>query len=756
MRVKIYIYRRFIFLLLLTLQSGFGMAQVFGFYMPEGTFSDRKSLIKVKNQVANWFQQNEHEVVAKIMEESKLQYASKNLEVRFDYLLTAATALSHSGAPPALSFQVIDSASTLGVANVCRQKRLILAKANVLSVITFNKYEQSKSLYVDAHQMATSDGCYYEAVDALLSWANSLEAPRFRYPQELRLKLQALKEARKYGLDSDLISEILGSIGITHYMNRNYDLAMQFWQQQLQIHEILDPNNKAKVYLTYNNMGLAKFQLGEYSTSKKLFKAGLNQVNLTQDSAWIALLTGNLAKVYFAEKQVDSAYAMAEINYHLALRFDLITSAFHARNLQAEMMIYEQKWALAEKLLTDVKDNYLGKTQDLDRQESGLRAKSQHAELLSKVESHKGNYKQAYLFLKEHHAWRDSLTKMDRQSEISQLQAQFDFDQKESENVVLRTLNQAGLLRIKYQSRIIVSIAVAALFFLGIIMLLVWFYRRQRSFNQQLEESNSIIVQYLDELKLANHKLQDANQLKEKLITIIGHDLRQPLIGLHNLITLVENHKESALVRERSLPMASYKLSETMNLMDNLIVWAKQHAGGWSPRFEVLALKDMVTEAFALAAPIAAQKQIDLENTIPEHVQIKTDRNVLLIVLRNLVSNSLKFTISGGAISVSCEVQDVDLHLTVCDTGTGMDNEIVSQLFKQSGMTMPGTLKERGHGLGLMLCKDFIEKLNGNISVESELGKGTSFFIVLPNVVAKTIEQSRMNIDRHSQSKSWN
>jgi two-component system sensor histidine kinase/response regulator len=712
-------------------------AQIFSYKMPQDSFSSREKTEEVRAKITVWLNQSksDSELVSRIIVHGKSHYATQNPDWEYDYLLLAASELNIITSRYDLPFKLLHKASLLPHIEPCRQKWLLIVKASVMSIVPINRYEEACNLFSEAHQSALAEGCHNEAVIALMNRANLLEAPRLMYPQELKLKLQALSEARKYNLDSNYIAEILGSIGITHFVSKNYDLAQHFWLKQLQHLRRNTPQQNIRAYIVNNNLGLVQLHLGLLGASKKNLQLGLNQAFFHKDTAWIALLSGNLAKLYFTESQYDSAFQFAGLNYTLALANNLNTSAVNARILQAEILISQQEWKSAEALLEELRKKYVPLLGDFDRQESSLRAKSRLAEMQSKIEAHKRNYPQAYLLLKEHYSWQDSLNKMEQQSQISQLQAQFDFEQKENEILVLRTLNEAGLGRIKYQYRIIVAILIAAVFFLGIIGLLIWFYKRQRNFNLQLEESNSIIVRYLEELKLANRKLEDANQLKEKLIAIIGHDLRQPLIGLHNLIALVENHKDSALVREKSLPMASYKLSETMNLMDNLIVWAKQHSGGWSPRFEVLVLKDMVSEAFALATSIAAQKQVKLVNNIPSTVKIKTDRNVLLIVLRNLVANGLKFTLSGGEIAVSCQLEAPHIKLLVSDTGTGIDNEVVGQLFKQSGMSTPGTLKERGHGLGLMLCKDFVEKLGGNIAVESELGKGSCFSIHLSNVL---------------------
>lgn len=710
------------------------VAQVKTSFFTKDYVEKKQSSSQISNQINNWLSDGitAKSIVSRINAEAQKK---PSIVERYEYLLSAASCLSFVESDLSTSMAVLDLAALNVPDDACKRHWLSMTKANVLGVIKFNHYEEAKALFSKVHNEAMEQHCFQEAVNALMSWANALEAPRLHYTHELKLKLRALKIAKDHQLRSATVASIISSIAVTHFVNKNYEQAGIFWKQELELNKQQNDFTSNQEYIILNNLGLVHYHEGKYAKSKRRFNKALDVANKMKDSAWIALLSGNMAKVYLAESNLDSAYILAEKNHDLGKKTNLLTSAMNAKIMQAEILMKQDQWSMAETKLMEVQNNYLPNVKDFDRLESSLRAKSHLAELLSKVEARKGNFKAAYSYNIDHMFWADSLSKMETQSQVSQMQAQFNFDQQESEKAFLKAMNDVGQSKIQYQNRIIFTITLASLFFLFIILLLIWYYRRQRTFNQQLEESNNIIVQYLDELKLANVKLEEANKLKEKLITIIGHDLRQPLIGLHNLISLIENHRENAMVINKSLPMASYKLSETMNLMDNLIVWSKQHAGGWSPKYEVLWLRDVVVEATSLAAPIAQQKKIALFNKIPEHIQVDTDRNVLLIVLRNLVSNALKFTLSGGHISISCQVENKDLYLDIEDTGTGMDNEIVHQLFKQSGMSIPGTMKERGHGLGLMLCKDFVEKLGGSISVESELGKGSCFRILIPGAV---------------------
>jgi signal transduction histidine kinase len=145
-------------------------------------------------------------------------------------------------------------------------------------------------------------------------------------------------------------------------------------------------------------------------------------------------------------------------------------------------------------------------------------------------------------------------------------------------------------------------------------------------------------------------------------------------------------------------------------------------------------LLEVVNEKLSLFVPMARMKNIEICHEIPQNLNVFADKNMLMLILRNLITNAIKFTYSGGIIKIGAVKSGDTIEIFVEDNGVGMDNDTVEHIFKiDSRYTSIGTNKEKGTGLGLILCKEFVEKNNGKILVESQVKKGTKFIFILPS-----------------------
>ena len=170
-----------------------------------------------------------------------------------------------------------------------------------------------------------------------------------------------------------------------------------------------------------------------------------------------------------------------------------------------------------------------------------------------------------------------------------------------------------------------------------------------------------------------------------------------------------------------------------MALLENLLEWSRVQIGSISFTPSQLHVESIVDEIFSLFHQFAKTKNINLEKKIDEGTTVFADKNMLTTILRNLVSNGIKFTNDGGVIEISAGVRDNKTFIVVKDSGIGITEENLKKLFRiDLSFSTPGTNKERGTGLGLLLCYELAQKNKGKISVESEVGKGTKFILTLP------------------------
>ena len=239
-----------------------------------------------------------------------------------------------------------------------------------------------------------------------------------------------------------------------------------------------------------------------------------------------------------------------------------------------------------------------------------------------------------------------------------------------------------------------------------------------------------------DEIKLKNEELQKTNAEKDKFFSIIAHDLRSPFNGFLGLTQVMAEDLPSLTMSQIQELAISMKNSATnlYSLLENLLQWSQVHQGTIPFSPEVIQLKPMIDECIAVAFATAQNKGIEISYKIPEGVEVFADSNMLQTVIRNLVSNAIKFTHKGGEVSVSAKVAgNKSVEISVRDSGIGMNQTMIDNLFRPDVRTSrKGTDGEPSTGLGLLLCKEFVEKHGGQIRVESEVNHGSTFHFTLP------------------------
>lgn len=270
------------------------------------------------------------------------------------------------------------------------------------------------------------------------------------------------------------------------------------------------------------------------------------------------------------------------------------------------------------------------------------------------------------------------------------------------------------------------------------------FIRREQEMNKILADNNEKLKAEIEERILAEaelskreQELQDSNRTKDKFFSIIAHDLKNPIGTFRNVLSvLVEQYEEFAPEERREfLEMLNDSSKNLYELLENLLDWSRAQTGGLQFNPEATPLNFIATSACQPLEMIATNKNIDLEVEVDEDIEVMADTNLIVTVIRNLVANSIKFTPEGGSIKVYNIQKDDRSIIKIKDSGVGISEENIQKLFRidVSHSTM-GTNDEKGTGLGLILCKEFIEKHDGSIEVESTEGKGTTFSFDLETV----------------------
>lgn len=242
-------------------------------------------------------------------------------------------------------------------------------------------------------------------------------------------------------------------------------------------------------------------------------------------------------------------------------------------------------------------------------------------------------------------------------------------------------------------------------------------------FNEELAEVNK-------QLKLSEDELKKINEEKDKFFSIIAHDLKSPFNALLNLSEfLVEDLSELSMDEIGSFSKEINKSAHSVyNLLLNLLQWVQIKTGRINKTQEKIELFPLVNDTIMLLENLASKKSIKIQNNLTEQTSIVGDRTMIGSVFQNLISNAIKFTKRNGSIFVSNEVLDDKVIIHIKDTGVGISSENLKKLFKlDEHLTTSGTANESGTGLGLILCKELLEKNNGKIWAESTEGLGTTF-----------------------------
>ncbi len=236
-------------------------------------------------------------------------------------------------------------------------------------------------------------------------------------------------------------------------------------------------------------------------------------------------------------------------------------------------------------------------------------------------------------------------------------------------------------------------------------------------------------------IRQQQQQLKELNVSKDKFFSIIAHDLKNPLVVFQSYIDLLLNNID--VYSKDEIKYLTLSLQKTFDnfqaLLENLLTWSRLQHGMIEHYPLSLDLYDLVVRTYSLLSSQAEQKQITLKNSVVKPTHVFADVNMVNTVLRNLLTNALKFTKNGGEVNISAIQEKEHVTISITDTGIGIGTEHLPKLFRiDSRFQKPGTAGEKGTGLGVVLCQEFVERNGGEIWVESEPGKGTTFTFTLP------------------------
>lgn len=516
-----------------------------------------------------------------------------------------------------------------------------------------------------------------------------------------------------------IVSRILNNIAVNYHAWKDYDLALRYYRKTLRNYE-RNGDILGKV-VVLNNIGEIYKDKGQYEMALAYYNqifdlAKTNDVSeFYQAVGWVGL-----AETYLRTGEIDLAKKYAEQARRIFQQAQMQEGIINANLILSEVNLNEGNLRQAKQLI----DPCITQSEQI-----GLKELYQKACLLnSRILDKQGRHKQALESYKRYVAITDTLNLEKQLHQLALHRAELDISEKENEIELLQKDNEIKdlqLIKQKTQSRTL--IIVVALLMVVIALSLSYNKVRKRT-NELLQEKNRQILQQHEELI-------QVNQTKDKFLSIIGHDLRNPIGAFKDVVSQLAEFPEmfTEELRKQILDELRDEAESTYFLLDNLLLWAKTQKNSMQYKPERLRLNLVVKNNVILNKRIAERKEIELKSSIPDNVVVYADHNMVDLIIRNLLSNAIKFTPQKGKVKLTVSDKDDQFYeISVRDTGVGIAKEDIPRLFDGNDHhSTYGTGKEKGSGLGLILCKEFVEANGGTIEVQSKVNKGSTFFFTL-------------------------
>lgn len=585
------------------------------------------------------------------------------------------------------------------------------------------------------------------------------------------------------------------NMGITQIVLGDYTTALRHSTQFLQIS--IAQNDSMQMAIAYNMIGDHYYDLGEYDEAYHYFTQSYRLANQKSDKIRMAVAMHNVGRVFKVLGQYDRAKAHLELSRRMSKEANDILGEPYSLDELGDLMIRRGNYdsallLLKESLVTlriiedailepriysriantytrkgdfttafsyydsaasgyaqsknrlGIAEVELGRGQIYAQQGKFLEAQSAfekslliaqelHARTLeircfnnlSKLWESKGDYKKSLEYYKSFKLLEDSLFSQEMNEKLFRDQMRFETESKDTQIAQLSRLEALQKDEIKKQEFIRnIFVVVAAL--AGILLLTIY-----RS-SQRRRRINKLLLEHQAEMEKRSAELEQLNQVKDKFFSIISHDLRSPINALAGLLDLMDR----GAIRPEDMGKNVHELKERFNhartLLNNLLDWTLLQMDKLSLQPAKIDMHKVGNENIQMLGTVQ-EKRIEIRNEIAAGTVAFADSNTINLVLRNLITNAIKFTNEGGHIILSAQEKGKFWNVSIQDDGVGIKPEVVKMLFdKTSPYSTRGTANEKGTGLGLILCKEFVEKNGGAISVMSEEGKGSTFSFTVP------------------------
>lgn len=533
---------------------------------------------------------------------------------------------------------------------------------------------------------------------------------------------KVLKKSARTKADSLTTTISLHNLGRVFKELGQYEIALKHLDASREMSKAI--NDKEGEPYSLDEIGDVKLRMEEYDSALHYLNLSVAEANkLLKDGGSITLREdqsktfSKIAKAYLGKKAYNKALAYYDSTFNL---HNQATNKFGI----AEVELGRATVYLAQGKVDDAM-SYATRALTQAKEIKARVIEISCYKLLTSIWEKKGDDKKALSYFKQFHALEDSLYSNEIQQKILRDQIGFETETLDDRITALTEREEDRISRLK-KSEFISNILVVVVALSAI--LLVTVYRS----GQRRKQINLLLLQHQEEMQKRSEELEQLNEVKDKFFSIISHDLRSPINALAGIMDLLDKGAISAEELPTAIKELKTRFNHTRSLMNNLLDWTVLQMDKMHLQAGNVPLKKIVDENIELLGSIQ-NKHVNMVNRVPETAIGYADSNTINLVIRNLITNAIKFTNDGGEIVVASEDKGNELLVSVRDNGIGMPADIQKKLFdKVNPYSTRGTANEKGTGLGLILCKEFVEKNGGRIWVESNSDKGSTFWFTLP------------------------
>ncbi|BAX81535.1 tetratricopeptide repeat-containing sensor histidine kinase [Labilibaculum antarcticum] len=572
---------------------------------------------------------------------------------------------------------------------------------------SINYFEKAISYCVNSQQKEKAD-CYNGLGNSLIGID--------KYKLSLSSYFTSLNIRNTLG-DSLLISASLNNIGNVYFQMGDYSNALDYYNQSLVLKE--NANSLVGVAIMLNNIANVYHKLDDGAKALSSYFKALEIIGAEKEVVWKSILLENIGQLYLDRGEISKCL----IYYHRALlesekRGDRI-SISSVKSSLAIAYLKNEEYGVALGLFEEALE--------IAKEIGVLRLEQDCYYYMSGLYEKKNNYEKSIIYFKKYDKIREKINKQNSSKEIAEIQAKFQLEKIDSENEILKQRNTIQKLEIdKQKTRNILLFSLAVLV-LSLVIYSNYISRFRKRHNKILTEKNRIISE-------KNNSLTSLNAMKDKFLSIVAHDLKNPfnaVLGFTDL--LIDRYAElEDSTRQEYIEIIHKSALHGSLLLDTLLTWSRSQMGVMKYTPIIFNVNQIIKEEMEGLEDKAFAKRISLEFDERNVLLVYADSDMVRTVVRNLGNNSIKFTEERGKIIFSIEKYDGKAVVGVQDNGIGIKLEDKAKLFNlDSNYSRPGTSNEKGTGLGLILCKDFVEKNGGEIGVESQEGIGSKFWFTL-------------------------